>query len=138
MKRKKLLMSFLLCLCIGMTYGQTKVRGTVVDDSNVPVVGASVTGKGLDSQKGTLTDAQGNFSLTVPADHTTLIISHVGMKTQEVKAKPKVDVVMNATNQTLGEVKINAEFGMKRLARSVGLDAQTVTGKEISESGMDN
>ena len=131
-------MSFLLCLCIGMTYGQTKVRGTVVDDSNVPVVGASVTVKGLGSQKGTLTDAQGNFSLTVPADHTTLIISHVGMKTQEVKAKPKVDVVMNATNQTLGEVKINAEFGMKRLARSVGSDAQTVSGKEISESGMDN
>ncbi len=131
-------MSFLLCLFVGMTYGQTKVRGTVIDDTNTPVVGASVTVKGLSSQKGTLTDAQGNFSLTVPADHTTLIISYVGMKTQEVKAKPKVDVVMNATNQTLGEVKINAEFGMKRLARSVGSDAQTVSGKEISESGMDN
>src|SRR5690242_2011516 len=138
MKRKKLLMLFLFCWCMGMSYGQTKVRGTIVDDNNNPVVGASITIKNLSTSKGTLSDQQGNFTISVPAGYDLLVVSYVGMKTQEVRVKPNVTVVMNATNQTLGEVKITAEFGIKRLARSVGSDAQTVSGKNIAESGFDN
>lgn len=131
-------MLFLFSLSIGISYGQTKVRGTIVDDNNSPVIGASVIVKGLSSEKGTLSDKEGNFSLEVPSGYNTLVISYVGMKAQEAKVKPKVDIQMSPSNTTLGEVTINAEFGMKRLAKSVGSDAQTVSGKEISESGMDN
>ena len=138
MTRKLLFMLFLFCMSAGISYGQTKVSGKVVDESNNPVIGASVTIKGLSSQKGTLTDKEGDFSLQVPAGHNLLTVSYVGMITQDVKVKPKVDVVMNPSNTTLGAVTITGEFGMKRLARSVGSDAQTVSGKEISESGMDN
>ena len=138
MKRKKLFMLFLFCLFLGSSYGQTKVRGTIVDEANNPVFRASVTIKGLSSQKGTLTDAKGNFGLEVPPGHDLLTISYVGMKTQDVKVKPKVDIVLTPNNTTLGEVTITGEFGMKRLARSVGSDAQTISGKDISESGMDN
>jgi TonB-linked SusC/RagA family outer membrane protein len=138
MTRKKLFMLFLFCLAMGISYGQTKVRGTVVDDNNTPVAGASVTIKGLSTQKGTLTNTTGNFTIDVPATYNTLLVSYVGMVTQEVKVKPNVEVVLSPDNKTLGAVTITGEFGMKRLARSVGSDAQTLSGKEISESGMDN
>ena len=73
----------LLCLCTYVIgYGQQKtVRGTLLDNQNEPVAGASVIEKG--TANGTSSDASGNFSLIVRPS-AVLVISAVGFETSEV------------------------------------------------------
>jgi len=135
MKSKKLILLFLFTLCIGIGYSQTKVTGHVENTKGAPVVGASVTVKGS-SEKGTATDINGNFTITVPASAKTLTISYVGLKSVDVAVKPTVKVVMEEGNTSLETVTV--EFGMKRVSRSMGSSAQMISGDQVSESGRDN
>ncbi len=137
MNRKVLFLVFLFSVITGITYGQTLVRGDVIDSKGEPVVNASVVVKGLES-RGTMTGTNGDFELTVPAGHNTLVISYLGLKTTEIAVKPKVKVTMKEDVAMLGEVAVTAEFGMKRIERSMGSEAQTIKGSDISESGREN
>lgn len=138
MKRKKLFLLFLFCMTIGISYSQTRVTGNVFDTKGDPVVGASISVKSSVSSKGTTTDSKGSFSLIVPAGSKILVISYVGLKTQNLPIKPNLQVVMEQDAATLGDVVITGEFGMKRVARSVGSSAQNVIGTDISESGRES
>jgi hypothetical protein len=60
-----------------------RITGKVVDESGEPVIGASVTENG--TTNGTVTDSDGNFTLTV-AENATLQISYVGYKPFEISA----------------------------------------------------
>lgn len=60
----------------------TKVTGTVISaEDNEPIIGASIVVKG--TTIGTVTDFNGAFSLDVPSSAKTLVVSFVGMKSQE-------------------------------------------------------
>jgi TonB-linked SusC/RagA family outer membrane protein len=61
---------------------QKTVRGTVADQKGEAIPGVTVTVKG--TTRGTITDVDGNFSLSIPADAEVLVFSFVGMRTQEV------------------------------------------------------
>ncbi len=94
MKRKALLL-FLFVFCgIFILQAQTvQITGTVTsaeDGSSVP--GASVVVQG--TTIGTVTDVEGNYSLTVPADAETLVFSFVGLRTNEVpiEGRTQIDV----------------------------------------------
>ena len=85
------LRQFFLCLwcvaCLGMAsplwaQGGREVSGQVVDETDMPMIGASVTVKGTST--GVITDFDGNFVLKVPADAEELQISYVGYVTQTV------------------------------------------------------
>ena len=62
--------------------GDVKVTGTIVDNAGDPVIGATIRVK--DSQQGTTTDLDGKFELMTHKG-ATLIVSYIGMNTQEVK-----------------------------------------------------
>jgi len=80
----------LLLSCI--TYAQTNVRGTVVDEAGVPVVGANVVAVG--TAAGTATDFDGNFALLVDAEPPfNLEVSNIGYALQKV--------TVTANNQSL-------------------------------------
>ena len=69
---------------VQMSMNQTNnisVKGKIVDDKGEPLIGASVQQKG--TTVGIMTNASGNFSLTVPSD-ATLVVSYVGCLTREV------------------------------------------------------
>lgn len=114
-----------------------KVTGKVIDRAGEPVVGANVTVKG--NKIGTITDANGNFSLSV-ADESKLIISFIGYKTAtvDIGTKGSITIILEEDSKMLGEVEITAEFGMKRVARSVGSSVQNVRAADIIESGRDD
>ncbi len=61
---------------------QKTITGTVIGTDNAPIAGATVTVKG--TTIGTLTDMDGKFSLSVPASAQTIVISFIGLETQEV------------------------------------------------------
>lgn len=83
--RKKILqlLLILVAFCQVQTYAQTsKVTGRVVGPDNKPVSGASVTVSG--STQGTITDDNGNFSITVPSG-ASLLVNSVGFTDQTIK-----------------------------------------------------
>ena len=92
---EKRLMTLLmgLLLCIGGALAQTKVNGTVVSqDDGEPVIGASILVVG--TNVGTVTNTDGQFSLTVPAGKKTLRVTYVGMLPQEVIARPSMRIAL--------------------------------------------
>ena len=65
------------------------VKGKIVDDKGEPLIGATVQQKG--TTVGVMTNASGNFSLTVPSD-ASLVVSYVGCSTQEIFVGGKTDI----------------------------------------------
>ena len=118
-----------LFLCIGVALAQMKISGTVISsEDGQPVIGASVvvTGTG----QGTVTNLEGQFTLTVP-ERAKLHISSAGMKAVDVTAKDNMRVVLEPLNTTLGEVVVTA-MGIKRSAKALGFSATAVKGDEIA------
>ena len=107
-----------LFLCVGMTLAQTAVKGTVVSqEDGQPIVGATVHVPG--TQVGTVTDANGQFKLTVPAGKKTLRVSYVGMESQDVAVKANMRVVLKNDSQQLDEVMVVA-FGTAKKSAFTG------------------
>ncbi|MDR1436629.1 MAG: carboxypeptidase-like regulatory domain-containing protein, partial [Candidatus Symbiothrix sp.] len=101
---------------------QIKVNGVVISaDDKEPVIGASVIVKG-NSSIGTATDIDGNFTLNVPAEAKTLVISYIGMKTQEVPVKEQVEVILRSDDQILEEVVV---MGMTKTDKRLFTGATT-------------
>ncbi|HCS75832.1 MAG TPA: SusC/RagA family TonB-linked outer membrane protein, partial [Clostridiales bacterium] len=122
MKRKLMMFLTLFFMGIGVITAQTQIRGTVVDNNGEPVIGATIQVKG--TSQGTVTDIDGLFTLSVPAN-SALVISYVGMETQEVTAASNMKIVLVADTQMLQEVVVVGAMGIARPPRSVGF-GQTV------------
>ena len=104
-----------LFLSIGSVLAQTKVNGTVVSqDDGQPVVGASVLVVG--TQVGAVTNANGQFTLTLPAGKKTLRITYVGMEPIEVSARPNMRIILTNDQTALDEVIVVAYGTAKRSA----------------------
>jgi hypothetical protein len=79
--RKRLCIVCFLGWCSLAVHAQKGVTGRVIDAGDEPVVGANVVEKG--TTNGTVTDVDGNFSLSV-RENATLQVSYVGYITQEI------------------------------------------------------
>ena len=127
MKRKLMLLMTCLFIGIGLVNAQvSKVTGTVTShEDGLPVVGASVLVKG--TTVGTVTDIDGNFTITnVPSSAGTLVVSFIGMKTQEVAIKPVVKVSLHSDAEVLDEVMVVA-YGTAKKSSFTG-SASSVDG----------
>ena len=105
-----------ICLCLS-SFAQVHVTGTVVSaEDDEPLIGATVTIKG-NSSVGTATNIDGEFKLTAPSSKSVLVVTYVGMKTQEVKVSTKpMKIVLESNAQQLGEVVVTGMSTMdKRL-----------------------
>ena len=111
---KPLGLLFLLCLIPLWAFSQNiTVKGVVKDATGESVIGASVVQKG--TSNGIITDIDGNFTLNVPSN-STIVISFVGYKTQEipVAGKTQINVTMKEDTEMLDEVVVVGYGQMKR------------------------
>lgn len=92
-----------LFLSVGAYAQNITVKGHVKDALG-GVIGASIVEKG-NATNGTITDLDGNFSLNVPKG-STLVISFIGYKTQEVAAAPSIIVTLVEDSELLDEVVV--------------------------------
>ena len=93
------------------------INGTVLDENNEPVIGASVVQKGVQGNA-TATDFDGNFAIRVPAG-TTLRFSYVGYKPLEMVAKQGMMVYMQPTTEQLNEL-VAIGYGTQKKANLTG------------------
>ncbi|CAG4999884.1 hypothetical protein DYBT9275_02335 [Dyadobacter sp. CECT 9275] len=115
-----------------------KVSGNVKDRaSGEALPGVSILLKG--STQGTVTDASGNYSLTLPDGDGALIFSYVGYKVQEIMLgnKSVVDVTMEADVKALGEVVVTA-LGISREKSSLGYAVGEIKGSAIQKVPQEN
>ena len=122
------LLAFMLLMPLGVIAQVITVKGTVIDSQGETVIGASVVEKG-NVKNATVTDFDGNFTLKV-ARGKTLVISFIGMETQEVKAVPTLNITMRDDTKAIEEVVVIGYGGSKArkdLTGSVG----SVSGKRL-------
>ena len=109
-----------LFLMMGVAFAQTKVTGTVIaQEDGEPVIGASVVIDGLN--KGVVTDIDGKFTISVPAGKR-LQVSYIGMKTQLVKPKAGMRIVLEPDATTLQDVVVT---GMVKVDKRLFSGAST-------------
>lgn len=126
------------------------VSSSVISNSKSLVYG-SVKGAGFrgvpgvnvvlrDTNTGTVTDGDGNFSIEVPRDHAySLVFSHVGFETKEVELNnaSKLEVVLVENIQALSEVVVTA-LGIDRDQKALGYAVTSVEGSQLTTSGNTN
>ena len=103
-----------------------KVTGEVIDDQNIPVIGASVFEKG--TSNGAVTDLDGRFTIQVEKG-ATLQFSFIGYVTQSVKASAQMKVVLKEDNNLLDEVVAIGYGAVKR--KDVTTAVSSVSTKDL-------
>ncbi len=134
---KKRLTLFLagLFVCVGAAMAQVTASGTIVSDvDDMPIVGATVKVHG--GTTGTISDADGKFSLKVPSADTKLEISYVGMLTQVVKAGQNLTIYLSEDKRDLDEVMVVA-YGTAKKSAFTG-SAAVVKSTDIQKTASTN
>ncbi len=117
---------FLACLfLIGVSLvnaQQRTISGKVISaEDGEPIIGASVMVKG--SSTGTITDVNGNFSISIPSVSSVLWFSYVGMKTLELQASNNMIVRLQADTKEIDEIVVTG-YGIQRKRELTGSIAQ--------------
>jgi TonB-dependent starch-binding outer membrane protein SusC len=116
--QKRLLLLLLLIASFGVAIAQKTVTGVVTDESKLPLPGVSIVVKG--TNVGTVSDVDGNFSLSVPESAKTLMFSFIGMKVQELPIEGEsINVTMVSDVIGLEEV-IAVGYGTMRKSDLTG------------------
>src|SRR5262245_41209053 len=133
MKRTLLLLTVIL-LHTTIVLAQKVIRGRVTDDKGNPVAGASVTVK--ETQAGTSTDANGNYSLSVDANARTLVFSFIGAQSTElaIGANSTIDAVLRSQQTTMNEVVVVAYGSQQR--RKITGSIGKLAGSEVENIPM--
>ena len=139
MNKKTLLFLFLAFLIMPLSAlaQSISVTGKVISsEDGLGMPGVTIQVK--NSQKGTVTDFDGNYTLSVGKDDV-LVFSFVGYKTQEVKVagKTKINVTMDSDALLLDDVVVTA-LGIKRQKRELGYATEEIGGEMIAKSGTGN
>lgn len=129
---KKRIMLFIACLfsVVSVALAQNRITGTVIaEEDGLPVMGASILVKG--TTIGTVTDMDGKYTLSgYPSSAKTLVVSYVGMKTQEVTLKNNLKIVLESDTEVLDEVMVVA-FGQQKKSAFTG-SAAVVNSESLS------
>lgn len=130
------LLVVLLLLSAPVLWAQQAITGKVTDNTGQPLTGVNVLVKG--TNKGTVTNAQGAFSLSV-ATGSTLVFRYVGYLPQEVPVgtETQLTVVLKQDEKSLGEVVVTA-LGIKKEKKSLGYSVSEVKGEELTQARSTN
>ncbi|WP_373834587.1 carboxypeptidase-like regulatory domain-containing protein, partial [Bacteroides heparinolyticus] len=113
-----------------------KIRGSIKDSAGEPIIGANVILKG-DATIGTITNIDGNFDLSVPAD-AVLQISYVGYNTQDVAVgnQSSLNIVLKEDAATLDEVVI-VGYGSQKKVNVIGsiaaVDSKALESRAVAD-----
>ena len=132
MRKLIFMLAFLLTAGMHVVYAQTTIRGAVTDDKGEPVPGANVRAKGY-SDIGTISDLNGQYSLSVPNEATVLVFSFVGMAVKEVDiaGQTTINVMLSSEDVGIDEVVVTA-LGISKEKKALGYAATSVGGEDIT------
>lgn len=131
-------LAFLCLLCTHHLYAQSiVVNGVVKDETGVALPGVNILVKGTTT--GTVTDADGKYSLEVPSSESTLTFSFIGYLGQEVNvgAQTTIDILMEADITTLSEVVV-VGYGTQEKVNVTGAVGAVKFDEKMSSRALSN
>lgn len=138
MLRGLVFFGFLLGACAPTVWAQTRtVTGKVTSkEDGAAMPGVNILLKG--TQKGTSTNATGNYSIEV-GSNAVLVFSFVGYEATEIPVgnRSTIDLAMDLSAESLKEVVVTA-LGIKREEKSLGYSVGKVDGKDLSRISNEN
>lgn len=129
---KKFLLILIAVLAISSTaVAQKAVSGVVQTGTGEPLPYASIMVKGF-NKAGVLSDQNGRYKITIPANGTTLVVSSLGMETKEVQIgnNDVINIILEESSLILDKVVVTA-MGVQRQSKEIGYSVTKVTSKEI-------
>jgi len=138
---KRIFVLIFLCLQLFSVSAQNiSVTGKVLDDLGKPLIGATILLKGaVDmNRSATITDVNGNFSLSVPSD-AVLVVSFIGFETQEVPVEGKSTLLIKMYSDiSLVDEVVVVGFGSQKKETVVGSIAQAKGEQLVKAGGVTN
>ena len=124
-----------LFLFAGIGYAQTSISGTVTDETGEVLIGASVFVEG-NATVGTVTDLDGKYTLSVPAEATALVFSYIGMKDQveQINGRSVVDAVLSTEFDAL-EATVVTAMGISKSEKSLSYNVQEAKLENVTPVG---
>lgn len=109
------------------------VKGIVSDDKGAPLAGVSIAVKGTNT--GTITDANGEYTIKTTDNKAVLVFSFLGFTTQEiaVNGKTQINLSLKPESKSLDEVVVTA-LGISRKTKSLGYSVSEISGKKLVEN----
>jgi len=123
-----------LFTCASALAQERKVSGTVTGaDDNAPMPGVNVVVQGKTT--GTITDGNGNFTISVPGNDAVLVFSFIGYNSQNITVgnQSSLSVKMTTSAQQLAEIVVTS-LGIKREKKALTYAAQSVDVSRLTES----
>jgi TonB-linked SusC/RagA family outer membrane protein len=133
MRKPIILLVFLLLTGLQVAFAQRTVKGTVTTSlDNSPLVGVTIQVKGTNT--GTITDANGRFSISVPDDQAVLIFSFIGFETEEITVggQSTIDISLEESVTLVSEIVVTA-LGIKREEKSLGYAVTVVHTDDLTK-----
>jgi TonB-linked SusC/RagA family outer membrane protein len=131
----KILLTLLWFLMVMSAFAQKiTVKGTVVDNEGIELIGASVVVKAdATNPIGTITDISGQFTIEVPSSASILVFSYIGYNTLEVpvNGKTELKIVLESSIHSLDAVVVTA-LGIKKEKKALGYAFADVNGDELT------
>ncbi len=128
---KHILVVVALCLS-AMGFSQRIISGSVTGDDNRPLAYVNILIK--DSDKGTTTNENGDFSIAIANESEVLVFSAIGFETQSIRVNDKsiITVTLLENSEELEEVVLTA-LGIKRTNKELGYAIQSIDAKDVAE-----
>src|SRR5690606_1248165 len=129
----------LMFFATGLVLGQgIRVSGTVTEgEGESGIVGATVQIK--DTNRGTVTDFDGKYSIEVTGPESVLVFSYIGYEAQEITVGNQsiINVSLTPSEEVLSEVIVTA-LGVERETKALGYAVQAVDGDRFTEARESN
>jgi len=140
MKQRYLILKLMLILGLASTAAlaqQRIVSGTIKDSRGGSLPGVNVIVKGTSA--GTVTDANGKYSLTLPENAGTLVFSFIGYASKEVEigVQTSIDATMEEDVKQLSEVVVTA-LGIERSTKALQYSVSNVAGDNLTQARENN
>ncbi|OJV87073.1 MAG: SusC/RagA family TonB-linked outer membrane protein [Bacteroidia bacterium 44-10] len=134
---KRLMFFFLSIYSIGIFAQNINITGTVMDTQDEPLIGVTLKIVG-ESERGTITDFNGQYTLTNVPPNAKIEVSYVGMRSQtiDVNGRTRIDVILTEDAELLEEVVV-VGYGIQKKA-SVTAAISSVDTKELKQSSAAN
>lgn len=133
---------FILFIFIGQVEAQDLlIKGRITSsEDDQPIIGATLLlQNGQDSNQGTVTDVNGQYSLSIQGPETILVISSIGYISQTIKVgnRSEINIQLDPDIGELSEVVVTA-FGIKREKKALGYSVQEVNTEELTQAREPN
>ena len=103
---------FALVFSVSVAAQKTVVKGNILDKDNLPIIGANILEKG--TSNGTISDVDGNFTLSITNPKATLLITYIGYKNVEMPASANMKIVMTEDSEMLEDVVVIGYGSVKK------------------------